>query len=197
MKYGIQAKYENGDVMYVSSTRHRNPALTDDITDAALFVQEQSAIDAVKVIRKDGYEPEGATLKVVGIVFKVETITLVPYPKTKTGFIIEDPEPMGYHNDELYYTGTKKAGKSWGQYRMFGNIERATVFDSESQAQKRITELLTDAEESVQDEKNRPPPHYYSDPNGEQRAQQQKDRSIAQAESKVARIKRVKIVSYP
>lgn len=194
MKYGIQVKYKTGDVQYVSSTRHRCPTLTDDITEIALFVQEKSAIDAVKVIRKNGYEPEGAELKVVGVVMKIETMTKVPYPVAKTGFVIEDQEPLGYHNNEMYYTGTKKPSSSHTQYQLFGNIERATVFVKEEHAKKRIAELLAEAKKNVIDERNRDLPVYYCDgPIGKARAEERKASCIKRAEELVARLERVEI----
>ena len=144
MKYGIQFKNDKG-VKYVSSTRRSSGSFTTDITDIALFVQEKSAVDAVKELRRAGAEGDG-NLEVVEINFTITRITHVPRPKTEEGFaLVYD----GRAKDRMFFCGTKTPKNrdgEWGDTNQFANKERSTVFATEAQAVARRDALERTAE---------------------------------------------------
>lgn len=150
MKYGILARFSD-HVKYVSSTRFR-PDLTTDITNIALFVQESSAISAVKTIRKDGEEPKGCTLEVVEIDFHITRHTPVEYPAFKEGYMLVSPT---LPTNSQFFTGTKKEGQ-YSSFHHFGNVERATIFRTEKDAQRRQMQLIANAEHNIIRETNHP-----------------------------------------
>lgn len=144
MKYGIQY-VKDGETYYASSTRSRN-CYTKKITDIALFVQEKSAVDALKELRRDGAEADGGNLQVVEINFVVNSVIEVERPKTQTGFSLMID---GADEHRKYFYGTKN-GKGresqWSDPNIFGNKERATVFATEKQAADRQAMLVMTAE---------------------------------------------------
>lgn len=134
MKYGIQSIDKDGNVKYACSTRFRG-SYAAEITDIALFVQEKSAIAALKELRLSGDETDGSQLSVVEINFVVNRVIEVERPKVKQGFILVKPKPNNLDYGYFYGTKTAKGREgNWGDVRMFANKERATVFASVAQA---------------------------------------------------------------
>lgn len=183
MKFGIRVTYEDGKVKYVTSTRSR-ASFNEDITNIALFVQEQSAIDAVKTLRKDGQEPKDASFDVIGVQFVIATSTEVARPATKVGFIIS--------SGKEFYTGTKKPG-SYLQYRCFGNIERATVFQSEGSAKARLDQLIAEAQIELKRAVEEEPRNYHMNAVKRKQYHQQ---LIDWAQERVDVVKNAKVEKY-
>lgn len=153
MKYGIRVTYDDGRVTYVSSTRFK-AVENDSITEMALFVQKDSAVKAVKTIRKDGGEPENATLDVIGITFSVCDVIEVERPPTVSGFIIVVEKPEHFVKRQ-YFNGTKKTGV-YPQYNSFGTaITRATVFANEKTAKLRLESLVQEAKANLESTKQK------------------------------------------
>jgi hypothetical protein len=191
MKYGIRAVPADpaAHAKYVSSTRHRRPDLSDDITDIAMFVQEKSAVDAVKTIRRDGAEPEGHTLEVVEVGFSVFSVTQVPYPKAKTGVVLVahldayDRDAGEMRPTKKFFTGSRKPGanehyltSSWGNY------ERATTFPSPAAARARLADVQAAARLMLADEEADTYRHRgYHRPGDEARFKRDHDEGVAQA----------------
>lgn len=184
MKFGIRVTYKDGAIKYVTSTRHR-PSISEDITNIALFVQQKSAVEAVKTLRKDGQEPEGAEFDVVGVQLIVANIAKVPRPTAKAGFIIS--------SGKQFYTGTKKPGSSYLQYRCFGNVERATVFQTEGSAKARLTQILNDAEGELAAVKSEEPRNYHM--NADERKKYHQE-LISWAQERVDVVKKAKVEKY-
>lgn len=139
MKYGIRITKEDGSVEYAYAAKGGRISATDDITDTALFAQEESAIKAVKQARKEGYESKNiCTLDVVGIEYTVVKVTEVAHPPKKAGFVITGEKPDYYKNiEQVWFCGTKKVG---GDINWTNAIESATVLSSEEECRAKIEE---------------------------------------------------------
>lgn len=142
MKYGIRITFDDGKVMYAYSAKGGYIQETDDITNTALFNQEESAIKALKTTRKDGYESKRkCKLDVIGIEYSITKVTDVPYPPKKQGFVLT------YEKDDVafgkpvqvqhWFSGPKKAG---GSIDWSNAIESATVFASDLEGKAKIAE---------------------------------------------------------
>lgn len=139
MKYGIRVTYEDGSVEYAYAAKGGRISATDDITDTALFAQEESAIKALKQARKEGYESKNdCTLDVVGIEYTVVKVTEVARPPKKAGFVITG-EKLNYYKkvEQVWFSGTKKVG---GYIDWTNAVESATVLSSEEDARAKINE---------------------------------------------------------
>lgn len=146
MKYGIVATYNSdGTQKYCSSARGGHISLSSDIDDIALFVQEASAVKALKQARKNGAERKNSyTLAVVGVSFTVTKTIDVPHPVAKAGYVIQRGNTAERSPSE-YYTGAQKTDEAWIHSCWDEDaIERATVFKSDFDAQ-RIIALYIDA----------------------------------------------------
>lgn len=139
MKYGIRVTYENGSVEYAYAAKGGRISTTDDITDTALFAQEDSAIKALKQARKEGYETKcKCSLDVIGIEYTVVKVTEVARPPKKAGFVITG-EKLNYWKkiEQVWFSGTKKAG---GYINWSDALESATVLSSEEDCRAKINE---------------------------------------------------------
>lgn len=142
MKYGIRITHKNGKVQYAYSAKGGYISETDDITETALFNQEQSAINALKTARKDGFESKRSCfLEVIGIEYSIAKVTDVPYPPKKQGFVLTvDKQEMQFGKPVMvqeWFSGPKKAGSDI----MWSNaIESATVFPSDLECKVKIAE---------------------------------------------------------
>lgn len=142
MKYGIRITYNDGKVTYAYSAKGGYIQETDDITNTALFNQEQSAINALKTARKDGRESKwNCVLDVIGIEYAVMKVTAVPYPPKKQGFVLTvDKDEMAFGKPvtvQEWFSGPKKAG---GSIDWSNAIESATVFASDLECKAKIAE---------------------------------------------------------
>ena len=139
MKYGIRVTYKDGSVEYAYAAKGGRITSTDDITDTALFAQEESAIKAVKQARKEGYETKHqCVLDVVGIEYTVVKVTEVAYPPKKVGFVITG-EKLDFHKQlvQVWFSGTKKVD---GYIDWTSALESATVLASEEDCRAKINE---------------------------------------------------------
>lgn len=139
MKYGIRVTHEDGSVEYAHAAKGGRISATDDITDTALFAQEESAIKALKQARKEGYESKNnCTLDVVGIEYTVVKVTEVARPPKKAGFVITGEKP-NHHKilEQIWFCGTKKVD---GHINWTNAIESATVLSSEEDCRAKIEE---------------------------------------------------------
>lgn len=98
----------------------------------------------MKAIRKDGDEPKNGDLMVIRVDFTVNEVIPVERPKKKIGWIIKGPG--SYYGD--YYAGAKNKTPN-EQYRKFGNLERATVFETREKAQKVLDNIIREAQSWV------------------------------------------------
>lgn len=150
MKYGIKATYKDKSVQYASSTRGRQPSFTSNVDDIALFVQEASAVKALKQMWKDGIERQReCTLEVIGVEMREVAQIRVERPKQKTGIVLTAPQ-ADYNGDvrPVYFAGPKKVGSdnvNWTDI-----IESATVFPTEEQARLRLKDSLEDAKKTLE-----------------------------------------------
>ena len=142
MKYGIKATFHDGRVEYAYEAKHRL-SLTDDITSSALFVQEASAVRALKSARKEGYESRlGCVLSVMEITYAIVREIETPQPKKKEGYLVTD--------GEVYYSGTKKDSGWTGSIDWHKAIESATYFKTMEQASTKIQEVISCYDGDVQ-----------------------------------------------
>lgn len=151
MKYGIRITFDDGKVMYAYSAKGGYIQETDDITNTALFNQEESAIKALKTTRKDGYESKRkCKLDVIGIEYAIAKVTEVPYPPKKSGFVLAvDKHEMQFGKPaivQLWFSGPKKAG---GNINWSNAIESATVFPSDLECQMKIAECREDHQTKI------------------------------------------------
>jgi len=143
MKYGIRITNKDGSVEYAYAAKgHISP--TTDITETALFNQEESAIKALKAARKWGYESKmDCVLDVVGMEYSVVKVTDVPYPPKKSGFVLTvQKEEMQFGKPvsiQEWFSGPKKAG---GIIDWANAIESATVFPSDFECKAKISECV-------------------------------------------------------
>lgn len=149
MKYGIRITSDSGVVKYAYAAKGGRIGITEDITETALFAQEETAIKAVKQARKNGFESSNqAVLDVIGIQYTVVQVTEVPQPPKKDGFILTVVRHNRWnHTDErTWFSGPKKAGSyiTWDLA-----VESATVFPSDLEAQAKIAECREDHEEQI------------------------------------------------
>lgn len=149
MKYGIRIKKNDGTTEYAYAAQGGRIGPAEDVTDTALFVQEESAIKAVKQARKNGFESKyGCVLEVVGIEYTVVQVTEVPHPPKKTGFVLTAIRHNRWNNssDPVWFAGPKKVGSNiyWDLA-----LESATVFPSDVDAQAKIAECREAHEESI------------------------------------------------
>lgn len=146
MKYGIQIVEADGTVRYAYSAKSGRPTFTDDLTEAALFVQEASAIKAVRRIRLDGYEGDKCELSVIAVKSVVEHVIEVPRPAKKAGYIMSMTIKSGSGaTSTVYYTASKKGEVCYRQsdiYYGWGGQTRATVFADEAKARARLEQLI-------------------------------------------------------
>jgi hypothetical protein len=144
MKYGIQIRFHDGQIEYLYSSRYLG--LTKDITETALYNQEQSAIDAVKLLRKDGHEPDDGEFEVIGVEYAVQKTVTVKQPPRKTGYAIitssvEKPDI------DVFFNGTKRPGIHDNRlHQFFGTIHRATTFETEALAEARVQVIIAAAD---------------------------------------------------
>lgn len=193
MKYGIQSIDKDGNVKYACSTRFRGSYVTD-ITDIALFVQEKSAVTALKELRRAGDEADGQQLSVVEINFVVNKVIEVQRPKAKQGYMLVKPKPN--NPDYSYFFGTKTAkGRegNWGDYSMFANKERATAFATEDQAIARRDALVATAQSYKEFNEKSGTRHQRYDETWEQCEQRFKD-DIARYQGHVDEMQSLKII---
>lgn len=142
MKYGIQITHATGEVTFAAAASGGSISETANITNIALFVQESSAVKAVKSARKNGYERNGLTLDVVGIDFVVSNVIEVPAAPRKSGYSL-----TGIRDDETVYFIGPKTGAMWNS--RWENIERATLFSSDADARARLADCIEIAEKQV------------------------------------------------
>lgn len=140
MKYGIKATYKDGSFEYACSTRG-SAAFSSKIDDIALFVQEKTAVSALKQLWKRGFERiNHCVLEVVGVEMAEVANIIVPRPAQKTGLVLTAPR-TNYRGEVevVFFSGPKKAGGNiaWTQV-----VEAATLFDSEDQAMTRLNDSL-------------------------------------------------------
>ncbi|MND86223.1 hypothetical protein D3C80_781790 [compost metagenome] len=152
MKYGIRVTYEDGSVEYAYAAKGGRISATDDITDTALFAQEDSAIKALKQARKEGYETKNnCSLDVVGIEYTVVKVTEVARPPKKAGFVITGEKPNYWKKiEQVWFSGTKKAG---GYINWSDALESATVLPSEEDCRAKIEEARQEWLEAIEDKK--------------------------------------------
>lgn len=155
MKYGIRITYKDGKVKYAYSAKGGYISETDDITETALFAQEQSAINALKTARKDGFESKrNCFLEVIGIEYAVAKVTDVPYPPKKSGYVlaVEKTEmQFGKPVDvPLWFSGPKKAGSN---IQWSNAIESATVFPSDFECKAKIAECVEEHKQKIEQKK--------------------------------------------
>lgn len=155
MKYGIRITFDNGKVMYAYSAKGGYIQETEDITNTALFNQEDSAIKALKTARKDGWESKRkCKLDVIGIEYSVVQVTEVPYPPKKDGFVLavlKDEMQFGKPVQvPLWFSGPKKAG---GSIDWSDAIESATVFTSDLECKTKIAECREDHIQKIESKK--------------------------------------------
>lgn len=155
MKYGIRISFNDGKVKYAYSAKGGYIQETDDITNTALFNQEESAIKALKTARKDGWESKrNCVLDVIGIEYSVVQVTAVPYPPKKQGFVLT------YEKDEMafgkpvqiqhWFSGPKKEG---GDVQWSNAIESATVFPSDLECKAKIAQCREEYLQSIEQKK--------------------------------------------
>lgn len=156
MKYGIRITYKDGKVKYAYSAKGGYISETDDITETALFNQEQSAVNALKAARKDGRESKwNCVLDVIGIEYAVMKVTDVPYPPKKQGFVLaaEKTEMQfgKYVDVHHWFSGPKKAGShlDWSNA-----IESATVFPSDLECRAKIAECVEEHKQKIENKKH-------------------------------------------
>ena len=178
-----------------STTSHQHAtggSFTDDITNIALFVQEKSAIDALKEMRRDGDGGEGeGNLEVVEINFVVNRTTSVPRPKTEQGFILVYE---GRSKDRMFFCGTKTSKNrdtQWGDSNGFGNKERVTIFATEAQAVAR-RDALVRSTESYRQYNETKGPNYYQREDAEKNFKDEMKRREADVEA----MKNLKIMPH-
>lgn len=155
MKYGIRITYKDGKVKYAYSAKGGYISESDDITETALFNQEQSAVNALKTARKDGYESKrNCFLEVIGIEYAVAKVTDVPYPPKKSGYVlaVEKTEmQFGKPVDvPLWFSGPKKAGSN---IQWSNAIESATVFPSDFECKAKIAECVEEHKQKIEQKK--------------------------------------------
>lgn len=177
MKYGIQAVYSDGSLSFCSSTRYKS--FTCDSDDIALFVQEESAVKAIKEFRKADYEIDNdCVLSVIAVELVVKEVKSVPYPPKKTGYVISGVKWNQHHQQDytVYFGGPKKQGSDvlWTE-----SWNSATFFADEFSAQQRINDSKQKAiehvayrEKEAQDYSYRAK-HYYRDSEAEQKRREQ------------------------
>lgn len=155
MKYGIRITFQDGRVKYAYSAKGGYIQETDDITNTALFNQEDSAIKALKTARKDGWESKrSCVLDVIGIEYSVVQVTEVPYPPKKQGFVLTvDKDEMQFGKPvqvQEWFSGPKKAG---GSIDWSNAIESATVFPSDLECKVKIGECVDDHKQKIEQKK--------------------------------------------
>lgn len=164
MKYAVRITSEQGEVEYVSSTRYGNSS--PDITDAALFVQQKSAIKAARDLHFSEVYPRTSAIDAVEIDFVVKSSVNVPALPKKTGFAIirmvdepvydESGTQIGSVPCKEWFNGTKRKGEyEFSTINQFGNLSCATTFTSEKAAQLRIAEIQAAMQEWFVDERER------------------------------------------
>lgn len=156
MKYGIRITHKNGKVQYAYSAKGGYISETDDITETALFNQEQSAVNALKTARKDGYESKrNCFLEVIGIEYSVAKVTDVPYPPKKKGFVLTvEKDEMQFGKPakvQEWFSGPKKVG---GSIDWSNAIESATVFPSDLECQSKIAECREEHLQKIENKKH-------------------------------------------
>lgn len=141
MKYGIRATHTDGTVTYCASTKQ--PWFSADIDEMATFVQEKSAIKALKSLRADWYDRlTKVDLDVVTVSLSVMDTTSVPAPyPPKPGFIVI--QDLG---TDFSYLRTHPSGAFWN-----GAITHAHVYDSYEDALGAAEVARGEAEKRLQD----------------------------------------------
>lgn len=152
MKYGIRVTHEDGSVEYAYAAKGGRISATDDITETALFAQEDSAIKALKQARKEGYESKNkCSLDVVGIEYTVVKVTEVARPPKKAGFVITGEKPNYWKKiEQVWFSGTKKVG---GYIDWSDALESATVLPSEEDCRAKIEEARKEWLEMIEGKK--------------------------------------------
>lgn len=146
MKYGIKATAPGQPDRYASRAKSYSVSLTNDITEAALFAQEKSAIAAVKKARVNGCESKyKCVLSVIEVVYAVEREIEVPHPPVKKGFVIQ----IG----KEWYDGVKKGEADFSDfyYNRTDAIEGATVFADMHSAQKKLDAIIAAGVEAIEE----------------------------------------------
>lgn len=149
MKYGIRITHQDGTIEYAYAAKGGRIGVTDDITETALFAQEDTAIKALKQARKNGFESTNkVVLDVIGVEYTVVQSTKVDQPPKKDGFVLT----VIRHNrwaktdERTWFSGPKKSGSyiNWDLA-----VESATVFPSDLEAQAKIAECREEHEEKI------------------------------------------------
>lgn len=137
MKYGIRATHTDGTVTYCASTKQ--PWFSEDIDKMATFVQEKSAIKALKSLRADWYDRlTKVDLDVVTVSLSVKDVMSVPVPHPpKSGYVV-----IQDHGDKFSYLRSSSSWCCWHEL-----IVHATVYGStdEAQAAAEMAQGETDA----------------------------------------------------
>lgn len=140
MKYGIRATHPNGTVTYCASTKQ--PWFSDDIDEMATFVQEKSAIKALKSLRADWYDRlTNVDLDVVTVSLSVMDTTSVPAPyPANPGFIVV--QDLG---DKFSYLRSNSGWCNWNE-----TIAYASVYGSHEEALEAMELAQSEVESGLQ-----------------------------------------------
>lgn len=151
MKYGIIATYMDGTQKYCSSARGGHVSLSNDIDDIALFVQESSAVKALKQARKNGAERKNAcSLAVVEVQFNVVKTIDVPLPPAKSGFILKRDVYHQMKKKPDYYIGYIKTDRAYVHSGWSEDaLESATIFRTDLDALNIISLYVSAIEEDI------------------------------------------------
>lgn len=152
MKYGILVQFLDS-VKYVSSSSGRRIQFSDDITNMALFAQEETVAKTIRRIRRDGLEPSGSTMKIARTKFTVDSTVDVDYPAPKSGHALTWQDANVIH----YYSGSPKLPISYlssGQSALWANKERATIFKSYADASAHLEAMKDFHRERKQEVEN-------------------------------------------
>lgn len=134
---------------FVTSTK--SFSLSEDADESARFVHAESAIKALKDLRKRGFEKNG-DLHVVFLAASVAQVILVPRNE-KSGFVIKRTNGPA---SKRFYTGykTKPAdGFYTAHYKWCADKNSATVFPTRAAAEKALESIKKALESAAERER--------------------------------------------
>ena len=198
MKYGIQAVRPDNQIQFCCSTRGRRGGFVDDITDTALFVQEKSAVEALRILRLEGAEADGTQLFVIEVNFTVNRLIPVERPKQKEGFVLVKNN-VNIPEEYAYFIGTKTSKgrvEHWSDPNHFGNKERATVFPTEAAAHARRNALVSTAQNWKERTEKAGPRHGYGYRRTQEEVEAEFKRDMERHDKEITDMSNLKIVVY-
>lgn len=140
MGYGISL-VQNNIIKFCTSSK--SYSFSTELADVAEFAQEKTAQATIRDMMRSGKFTRDCKFCTFEVVKLAGAMTEVKWVKEKTGIVLE-------FNGNYYSAGKKVTKNSWPT--AFNNINRATIFDSQEQAQVMYDFVISTMKKFVEDE---------------------------------------------